>query len=166
MISSLPPPPSLSAGPEINVGPVDQMLQARENLTLNCTGVNNMDATQPLTINWMFTALDGDNTQTLYYTIDSPQVIQMEMDDNFTIIGYFTINSVASSDSGEYGCYVFNNPRVRPVSANATVTVFCNYFINNFLPELIYKGMWFGWSHSHVKGNLLNFPNVYWGGGD
>ena len=67
----------------------------------------------------------------------------MEMDDNITVISYFTINNVKSNNSGEYGCYVFNRLEVQPVSANATVTVFCKQFINNFLPKPI-KAYWKG----------------------
>ena len=138
---------------------MDQTLQAGENLTLNCTGVNNIDATQPLTINWMFIALDGDNTPTLY-TINRPQVTQVEMDDNITVISYFTINGVVSSNSGEYGCYVFNSEEVRPVSANATVTVFCKHFINSFIPELI-KGCGLGGATKSCTILLM----YVWGGG-
>ena len=133
-----PPPFSLLVGPRIDIAPQDKILQAGENLTLNCTGVNNMDATQPLTIVWIFTALGRDNTQRFFTTSDS-QVTKIELDDNITVISYFTINGVMSRDSGEYDCYILNrqDPEVQPVTANATVTVLCkNYiFIIAFSPN-------------------------------
>ena len=109
----------------IETGPVDKTLQAGENLMLNCTGINNMDATQNLTINWIFTALDRDNTQKMFTVADS-KVMQVEVDE-FTITSFFTISNVMSSNSGEYTCVVFNRESVQPVNASATVTVFCKF---------------------------------------
>ena len=93
--------------------------------------MNNVDATLPLTINWI---LDGDNTQ-IPFTVNDPQVTQIELDDDITVISHFTINRVVFKDSGKYGCYVFNRKEVQPVSANATVTVFCKHLLTVFPPN-------------------------------
>ena len=104
------------------------MLQAdMDNLVLNCTGENNMDATRPLRIYWLFMSFDTQNQQRLY-TVSDPEVTEMRLDDNITVISFFTINNVPPTNGGVYGCLVFNRDMVQPVMENATVSVFCKYY--------------------------------------
>ena len=106
------------------------MLQATDTLVLNCTGENNIDATQLLRINWLFTSFDIQNQRRLYNISDS-EVAEMRRDDNITVISVLTINNVQPTNGGVYDCLVFNRDMVRPVIANATVIVFCKYYTNN-----------------------------------
>ena len=106
------------------------MLQARENLTLSCTGMNNVDATQPLTIIWMFTALDGRNTQTMF-NVSSTEVTEMRLSDDITVTSVFTVIGVTSDDGGQYFCIVFNRNESLSTTgdnASATVIVFCKHY--------------------------------------
>ena len=86
-----------------------------------------MDATRPLTINWLFTSFAAQNPQPLY-TVDDPRVTEMRLDDNITVISFFTINSVMPDNGGVYGCLVSMTP---VVIANATVNVLCKYYVSN-----------------------------------
>ena len=113
----------------ILVGPVDQELQARDALALNCTGMNNIDATRPLRINWMFTSFDTRNSQDVFEN-GSTNVIEMR--DNLTVTSFFTIDSVMPNDGGIYGCLVFNREDVDSVVENATVNVLCKYVQREF----------------------------------
>ena len=106
------------------------MLQATDTLVLNCTGKNNIDATQPLRINWMFTSFNIQNQQRLY-TVSDPEVTEMRLDDDITVTSVLTINNVQPTNGGVYDCLVFNRDMVQPVIANATVNVFCKYYTNN-----------------------------------
>ena len=113
--------PSLPAGPMITTGPVDQTLNAEMVLELNCTAVNNDGATQPLVIMWMFTP--SGLGAPVYYAVADPEVTQTV--DNDTVTSVLRINSVASTNSGMYGCHAYNRNLQDAVVENATVTVFC-----------------------------------------
>ena len=106
------------------------MLQAGQTLILNCTGMNNADATWPLRINWLFTAFDPQNAQKLY-TIHDPEVTEMEVDGNITVRSILTINNVPPTSGGVYGCLVSNRDMVQPNIVNATVNVLCKYCTSN-----------------------------------
>ena len=107
------------------------MLQANtDDLILNCTAENNINATQPLTIRWMFTSFDNQNTQTVY-TVSNPEVTEMRLDDNITVISVLTINNVPPTNGGVYSCLVSNRDMEPSAEANATVIVFCKYYTNN-----------------------------------
>ncbi len=115
---------SLSVGPTIDTGPVDQELEAGERLALNCTGVNNPDATMPLRVNWFLTSFDSQFPQDLY-NISDPRVVEIRMPDNITVMSFFVIDPVMASDAGVYGCQVSNRDGILPIERNATVNVLC-----------------------------------------
>jgi hypothetical protein len=119
---------------------VDQELQARERLALNCTGVNNDVATMPLRINWVFTSFDNQFPQESYNVTD-PRISEIRMADNIIVISFFVIDPVMATDAGVYGCQVSNRVGTLPIEQNATVNVFCKWFSLEWLP---YSGK-FSW---------------------
>ena len=107
------------------------MLQTGERLVLNCVGENNMDATQELTITWLFTSFDVQNPQRMY-TVDDPEVTEIRMDDIGRVNSSFTIPSVGPEDGGIYACLLSNrNGTPITVMENATINVFCKWCFCN-----------------------------------
>ena len=142
--SPTPPTPSallpliLCSGPLIAVGPMNQTLQAGEDLTLTCTGVNNDDASMPLAIFWLFAAANGVNSQTLLNSSD-PRVTEMRLDDNVTVVSYFTVINVTANYTGNYTCVLSNRALGTPRAAMemVTVTVFCKHMSRRVLPRMV-----------------------------
>ena len=115
---------SSPVGPEIIEGPVNQTLNANETLQLNCTARNNTGATEMLVIVWVFTSVDGGTS-----VIIRENDMRVTQDDvgNDTFLSTFRIERAAPSDGGVYSCQAYNRDLVNGVSANATVTVFCEW---------------------------------------
>ena len=102
-------------------GPQNTTVTVPDTLTLNCTGMNNEGAPNPLSFRWVQKGTIVDE--------DERVMILRTMLDSLTVLSQLVISPVSASDGGLYECAVTNR-EFGPDGANsnsAVVTVQCKF---------------------------------------
>ena len=101
-------------------GPMNMTVTVPETLLLNCTGLNNDDAPNPLEFIW------SRNSVVLNPRANNVEIVNTPVD-NVTVLSQLMIDMVEATDRGTYVCAVTNRNPVedRVDGPPATVTVQC-----------------------------------------